>query len=96
MWDKILNQALALYMTMVTGKDGDRTEDATTISYFFDHVKTHVKDYKVVIVMATEWDKYEEAKQVGIAIHYVGEHHASRFIIMMDYLNQKFKKGELK
>lgn len=91
-WDKLLTRDLALFMIKVS----DETEDNDSVSRFFDFVRERIIDYKVIVVMATQWKSYDVNKQANLAVHYAGMNHASRFIMMMDYLAIKFIKGELK
>lgn len=92
MWNKLLDVKLGMYMVRVTGG----TEDDETIYKFFEHIENRIQDYKVVVVLATQWKTYDDMKQANLAIKFAGMYHASRFIIMMDYLADKFEKGELK
>jgi hypothetical protein len=91
MWDKLYTTEMVLWMKGITGE----TEDFDTIAGFIDHMKNRV-DYKQVVVMAMNWHTYDESKQVSLAILNGGMFHASRFMLMMDYLSKKFLKGELK
>ena len=91
MWDKIFTMDLVLYMRKVTGD----TEDFDTIGGFQEHVKARV-DYKMVVMLATQWHTYDELKQANVSIKFAGIFHASRFIIMMDYLSKKHLEGRLK
>lgn len=91
MWNKIFTPEVILW---VIGKTGG-TEDFNTMNGFIDHVKERV-DYKAVIILATQWHRYEDTKQADIAIRFAGVFHASRFMVTMDYLSKKFLAGELK
>lgn len=97
MWNKLLNIETVAFMKKASG-DGDKEngEDNKAIYDFFKAVVKKVRDYKVVVMMAVKWDTYEDEKQANIAINYMGWEDASRFIMLMDYLSEKFKKGELK
>lgn len=92
MWDKLLSKDLQSFMVKASGE----SEDSQTTSQFFKIIQKRVKDYKVLVVLATQWKSYEDIKQANVAIKYAGMFHASRFILMMDYLVDKFEKGELK
>lgn len=95
-WDKILSSDTAIYIKgMADRAMGDESEEYENISEFFEHLKSRT-NYKSIVILATQWIKYEEKKQVALAVNFVGEYHASRFIILMDYLAYRFAKGELK
>lgn len=91
MWSKIFTLETVKFMKKVS----EDTEDDESIGQFIQFVEKHI-DYKTVVIMATQWDKYEDIKQANLAIKFASMPHASRFIMLMDYLNMKFKKGELK
>lgn len=91
MWDKIFSVELVFYMRKATGD----TEDFDTIGAFQEHVKARV-DYKQVVILATQWRTYDDLKQANVAIQLAGIFHASRFILLMDYLSKKFEGGSLK
>lgn len=97
LWDKILNYTTAIYMQKLSAlESGDEfSEDLESIGIFFDDLKTKM-NYKVVIVIATQWRTFTHVKQANVAMISVGEEHASRFMMMMDYLSYKYQKGELK
>jgi hypothetical protein len=88
MWDKVLTIEAFYFIKNFA------TEEDESINNFFIELKK--KDYKTVVVMATLWKTFSETKQAYVAIDYIGWFHASRFIILMDYLSTKYKKGELK
>lgn len=92
MWDKILTIELIMYMQKVSGD----TESKDTVSRFFDVIKQRMVDHKVLIVMAMNWKTYEQEKQVRLAVHHAGMYHASRFIMMMEYMSHKILKGDFK
>lgn len=91
MWDKLLTPEVVFYMKEVSGD----TEDNSTVSKFFEDMKKTV-DYKHVVIMATQWYTFDETKQVNLALQFAGEYHASRFIILLDFLSLKFREGKLK
>ena len=91
MWNKLFTVELVFYMRKVTGE----TEDFDTIGAFQEHIRARV-DYKTVVILATQWHTYEDVKQANIAIKFAGVFHASRFIILMDYLSKKHIEGKLK
>ena len=93
MWDKLLNMELTYYMIRVTKE----TEDEESIQKFYEHIKSRTEnEYKLIVVLATQWSEYDDTKQANVAIKVAGMNHASRFIIMMDYLSSKYRKGKLK
>lgn len=92
MWEKILTEDALEHMITFNKEE---TEDMETMSKFVEHLIANV-DYKVVVVLATQWHGLKDTVQANVAIEAVDEEHASRFIILMDYLSEKFQKGELK
>lgn len=96
MWEKILtDDTLQNMVDMMTEDVEEATEDFQGLVAFVEHVMAWV-DYKEVVVLATQWSNLLDIRQANIAVNSVGEEHASRFIVMMDYLSEKFKNGELK
>ena len=97
MWDKILDLKCWYHMKNAV-KDNETgeviVEDDFAIKSFFEYLKERIKDYKVLVVLVTQWKTYDDTKQANLAIHHVGWEHASRFIILMDYLSDRFIKGE--
>lgn len=91
MWEKILTEEALEHMITYT----EETEDFNTMSKFVEHLMARV-DYKVVVVLATQWEGLIDIRQANIAVDAVGIFHASRFIILMDYLSKQFKEGKLK
>lgn len=89
MWEKILNLEAINFITKVSDEDIDK------VAILFDILKQRIEDYDVIVTVAKKWDTFEDTKQAKIALNYAGMFHASRFIILMDYLNMKYKKGEL-
>lgn len=90
MWDKILTMEAISFLIQVS----DETEDDESIGQFILFLKKNI-DYKVVVMMATQWAGYDDEKQANLAIHTVGIHHASRLIMLMDYLALKYEEGKL-
>ena len=90
MWNRIFSLDVIGYMLRVS----DEMENEDTIYKFIEHMKEN-NDYKTVVVMATQWDGYEDVKQANLAINQVGWKHASRFIMLMDCLSKKYKEGKL-
>jgi hypothetical protein len=94
-WEMILNSETVLYVKAMADKEmGDESEDYEKIAEFFEYLKTRTS-YKSVVILATQWVKYDEQKQVALAIGMTSELHASRFIMLMDYLAYRFAKGDL-
>lgn len=92
MWEKILTQDALEFM--ITSHP-DVSEDLVTMQKFIDYLMINV-NYKAIVVMATQWKGLTDVKQANLAIVTVGEYHASRFILLLDYLSEKFVRGELK
>lgn len=90
MWEKIFTvEALQTMIDL-----SEETEDFKTLEKFVEKIIIN-NDYRVVVVLATQWESLKEDKQVSIAVNSVGENDASRFMILLDFLADKFKKGEL-
>jgi uncharacterized protein YihD (DUF1040 family) len=97
MWNKIFSVDCVSFMKSVSREGGtkeDETEDDVTITAFINFVKERM-DYKTIVMMAIQWNNYEDLKQASLAIHHVGLAHASRMIMLMDFLSKKFKNGGL-
>lgn len=93
MWEKILTEEIL--EKIIFGLGEDATEDMETMKDFVEYLMANV-DYKAVVILATQWKSFEENKQVFYAMNIVEEYHASRFMILMDALSEKFLKGNLK
>lgn len=91
MWNKIFNLKTFVYMKKASGD----TEDDESISPFVDLLISKV-DYKVIVLLATQWHIYNDEQQIKMAENYVEVHHISRFLLLMDYLSYRYKKGDLK
>lgn len=87
LWEQTLSNELFTYMINFTDEDGDSIEDASGVVDFFEHVSNRIL-YSDAIQLASKWHTLDEAKQVSVAISRCGEYHASRFMILMDYLNK--------
>jgi hypothetical protein len=96
MWNKLLSKDTLKYMTNVKDENGEVIEEKKSVKVFFEYIKTRVIDYKIIVMLAVRWKTLNDTQQASHAITYVGVNHATRFIIMMDYLAMKFEKGELK
>lgn len=100
MWDKILNIKTMAKMIKRCRKleeeylGGEETEDAESINRFFIRLRDGM-DYKTMVVLVTQWGAYDDLKQAKLAIKYTGVVDASRFIILMDVLREKYLEGEL-
>lgn len=93
MWEKILTDETL--EKIIHGLGEDATEDMDTMQDFVNYLIWNV-DYKAVVILATQWKSFEEMKQVHYATSIVDESHASRFMIMMDSLSERFIEGRLK
>ncbi|MFQ3543605.1 hypothetical protein Q7A53_05920 [Halobacillus rhizosphaerae] len=93
MWDRLLTIHAFVYMKNIK-VDGETVEDEESIVNLFKYLREKI-DYKYIVVLATKWSKYDELKMVNVAIQIVGVLHASRFCMLMDFLANRFKKGEL-
>ena len=94
-WDKILNDETVLYVKAMADKEiDDESEDYEKIAEFFDFLKTRT-NYKSIVILATQWIGFDDQKQTALAVTIADELHASRFMILMDYLAYRFAKGEL-
>lgn len=93
MWEKILTDETL--EDIVIGLGDDATEDMLTMKDFVEYLMANV-DYKSIVILATQWNSFDENKQVYYAVSTVDEEHASRFMIMMDSLAERFVEGRLK
>lgn len=92
LWEQTLNEKLFTYMiNFVDEEEGEYIEDESGVLDFFEHVGNRVL-YSDAIQLASKWDSLDEMKQVSVAISRVGEYHASRFMILMDYLSKGVEK----
>jgi len=94
MWDRILNAETSLYMQEMAKIDEELGEESELIKRFFARLKDRT-DYKSIVMTAMHWKMLDDFKQAKLAIEFVGEDDASRFIILMDFLAERFFKGEL-
>lgn len=98
MWDKLLTLESVEFIKRVSGDKAilnEFGEEERLILEMYSSMKDRVKDYKVLVILATQWDSYTGSQQANLAVHHLGLYHASRFIMFMDYLAIRFKKGEL-
>lgn len=95
MWEKILTEETLEKIIASAFDEDDATEDMLTMREFVEYLMANV-DYKSVVILATAWGSYDENKQVYYAMNTVDERHASRFMIMMDSLSERFIEGRLK
>lgn len=99
-WERILNPETMLYVIEMGkrefGDDEDNLggDEEKHILAFFEVLKEKT-DYKSVVVMATQWITFSEAKQVALSIETVGEYNASRYMMLLDFLAYRFMKGKL-
>lgn len=92
MWEKIFTNDILEEMIKY---HPDISEDYETMKDFVEYLMINI-DYKAIVIMATQWNSYTDVKQANIAILTVGKEHASRFILLLDCLSDKFLRGELK
>ncbi|GIN25555.1 MULTISPECIES: hypothetical protein [Bacillota] len=86
MWDDILTYQAVRFITKATEDDEDK------IYEMFDLIKERIKDHKIVVVLAKQWNRYNEEKQAVLAVHFTGMYRASMFMALMDYLSYKYRK----
>lgn len=94
MWDRILNMKAVAYMLELSKVDGDLGEDSESIMRFFIYLKEHIS-YPTFFATIIQWSTLNVREQTETAINMVGEYHASRFFMLMDYLSYQYKKGRL-
>ena len=63
-------------------------EDAYTIHSMFEHLLNRTT-YLQVIKISKAWTTYDNLHQTNLAITHAGIYHASRFIMLMDFLVKK-------
>jgi|SRR5690606_41462852 len=85
LWDFTLHEGLHNFMINVKDEDGETLESEDNLSDFYEHVKSTVSQ-KDVVKLSIEWNDLSENEQVLNAVALCGEYHASRFMMMMDYL----------
>lgn len=102
MWERLLDDEIVNGIKVLSGTDrygvhvkDNETEDDDSIIKFFLYLIDNI-NYKVIVMIATQWNRFNLDKQVRVAVKYVGYIHASRFIMMMDLLSKRFVKGDLK
>lgn len=88
LWSTVLKEDLFMYMTNATDEDGEPLEGKRAVYDFFEHVENRLL-FGEVMSLAKSWDKLDGVYQVKCAIDMCGEYHASRFMMMMDYFNEK-------
>lgn len=94
-WNRILNAETVIYVIEMAKKEaGGDSEEEKYVRELFDVLRENT-DYKSIVLLAMQWKGFSEASQVNFAITIVGEYHASRFMIMMDYLSYRHAKGIL-
>ncbi|HZH59856.1 MAG TPA: hypothetical protein VEY70_09810 [Metabacillus sp.] len=85
MWDDILTYQAVRFITKATEDDEEK------IYEMFGLIKERIKDHKIIVALAKQWNKYNEAKQAGLAVHFAGMYRASMFMALMDYLSYKYE-----
>jgi len=91
MFDDIFGLEAIMFMIHLS----DGLEDADKVGQFREMFVAKM-DYPVVMSLARGWKKMRETGQVKVAVRYVGENDASRFLMYMDYLAHKIETGEIK
>jgi hypothetical protein len=89
-WSEILNLESLNFIKNVSYEEGWRIER------FFSLLEYRIKDINILLILAKEWHNLDSHEQARLAVHHAGMFHATRFIILMDYLDLKYKRGELK
>lgn len=88
LWVTVLTPNLFIHIANIKDEDGEHIEDEKSVSDFFEHVENTIL-YSDVIALSNVWNDLSESKQVSVAIKMCGEYHASRFMIMMDYISKE-------
>lgn len=91
MFDNIFGLEAIMFMIHLA----DGLEDADAIAQFRTRFIRKM-DYPIVMALACKWNQMEERNQVKVAVRYMSEDDASRFIMYMDYLSHKIDTGEIK
>lgn len=91
MFDNIFGIEAMLFMIHLS----DGLEDADKVQEFKDRFVRKM-DYTTTMMLARKWNKMTEDGQVNVAIRYMGEYDASRFMMYMDYLAKKIELEEIK
>lgn len=90
MWDRLLSPEAKAFMVKV-GED-----EPENVELFFNFLKDRMGDYQTLVVLATMWATLTPIQCANQAVKHAGTYQAGRFIALMDYLSQRFLKGELK
>lgn len=96
MWDRLLDRETALNiinLSIENNGENEASEDFIAIHKFLSHVRAI--NYKEVVVLAVNWKSLSAEKQANLAISYASQLHASRFMMLMDYLSLRFLEGKL-
>lgn len=91
MFDKIFGMEAVLFMIHLS----DGLEDADKVFEFKERFVNKM-NYQTVMLLAKSWAGMTEVGQVKVAVRYIGEYDASRFMMYMDYLSKKIEKGDIK
>lgn len=69
-------------------KKTEGAEDNHTIHTFLEHLNQRTK-YNDIMRIARRWTKYDNLHQTNLAITHAGIYHATRFILLMEFLSMK-------
>lgn len=96
LWFNISNIQVAVRMLELAREYvGDEYGDTIVdIGVFFKELKERIS-YSTLMDTARKWDNYSLSKQVETSVNLAGEYNASRFMLLLDVLSEKIKKGEL-
>lgn len=75
---------LAVFMSEIS----DGSEDLETTVKFLEHLDS--RDMPDIRPIVRDWDMFNEIGKAEIAINFAGLHHASRFIMLIEYLIAKY------
>lgn len=91
MFDKIFGMEAVLFMIHLS----DGLEDADKVFEFKERFVNKM-NYTNTMILAKNWSNMTEIGQAKVAIRYMGDNDASRFMMYMDYLSKKIEKGDFK
>lgn len=86
-WNELFTTEAIIFMQTISDEEED------LINAFFESLSEG--SYFEIKTLATNWHTYTEQGQVRLAFSKVGEFHASRFLLFMDYLSLKEVEDEL-
>lgn len=107
MWDKLFTMDTVadiiniskiydeeFYASIDSDQQGEATEDVRSVLDFAHRIRNTV-NYKTAVVLATRWSGYPPESQAKLATTFVSTDDLSRFMMLMDILSIRFKRGEL-